>query len=531
MAKYTSDINLIKGAADAYKDWSNAPGMYAGLDKLTKAGLDMVKKAEKDQQAAELKAENANKAAKKKTDAQNDRWWKVAGGVYESAGAFQHDIEYKSTLADLEELRLDYAAAVESGSAEERSAVMIRFNTIKAEVDDFVALRETWTDPEFGLSEAMRGTDVAGGDDGRDIDFLTGLMAEKEDGIAQYSVSKNKQGVKVYTVGEVSKTMKQIKEMTIMVDNKPFAAYAQKVAEAYKIQNWDRDGVEYDIRGNVVPKTEKGLRAFLRDDGFDNGLRFIDLLNKPAAKEGGKSNRQLIEAEILGSLKLKEKFDTDDVIGISDLEWQEFTNAIIDPYHKTWEKADGTHDKELWQKTATTIAVEQLANGVENQYNKSENVIAAKAKKAAEGLEWQTKPGNYPLGSQGNMVNPATGKVEWAGYKYGRQGNLLYDDMDAMAKINRGERFVDAFKNIWTPVLDRNNKFVGYNIQDGATGDYLKIYDNKGKKTKTNALYLRNQALTWAVGKSKVHVVGEVYTINGQKHKYLGPGKGYELIN
>ena len=413
MAKYTSDINLIKGAADAYKDWSNVPGMYAGLDKLTKAGLDMVEKAEKDQQAAELKAENANKAAKKKTDAQNDRWWKVAGGVYESAGAFQHDIEYKSTLADLEELRLDYAAAVESGSAEERSDVMIRFNNIKSEVDEFVALRKAWTDPEFGLSEAMRGTEVAGGDDGRDLDFMIGLMDEK------YEVSII-EGVKTYTVGGVSKTMEDIKEMTVEKNNLPFAAYAEKVANAYKIQNWNKAGVKNEIKTNIVPGTIKGLRAFVRDKDFDGGVGFIDLLNKPAAKEGGKSNRQLIEAEILGSLNLKEQFDDDENGIISDLEWQEFTNAIIDPYHKTWEKTDGTHDKELWQEMATTIVVEQLANGVENQYNKSEKA------KAAKKAEEQNQGG--PTGR--NL--PGIGFQTWASMQ------LTYDKINSVTGIISG---------------------------------------------------------------------------------------------
>ena len=42
MAKYTSDANLIKGAATAYRNYDNVAGMYAGLDKVTKAGTDMI---------------------------------------------------------------------------------------------------------------------------------------------------------------------------------------------------------------------------------------------------------------------------------------------------------------------------------------------------------------------------------------------------------------------------------------------------------------------------------------------------------
>ena len=45
MANYISDANLIKGAATAYKNWENVPGIYAGLDKLAKAGKELTQEA------------------------------------------------------------------------------------------------------------------------------------------------------------------------------------------------------------------------------------------------------------------------------------------------------------------------------------------------------------------------------------------------------------------------------------------------------------------------------------------------------
>ena len=69
MAKYTSDANLIKGAAAAYKDWSNVPGMYKGLEDLSKAGREMTKKAIEDRDAEQEKIKKEEEEAKAKKEA------------------------------------------------------------------------------------------------------------------------------------------------------------------------------------------------------------------------------------------------------------------------------------------------------------------------------------------------------------------------------------------------------------------------------------------------------------------------------
>ena len=70
MAKYTSDASLIKGTATAYKDWSNVPGMYKGLEDLSQAGIEMAKTAATEKEAKEKKVEDENKAAKEKKQKQ-----------------------------------------------------------------------------------------------------------------------------------------------------------------------------------------------------------------------------------------------------------------------------------------------------------------------------------------------------------------------------------------------------------------------------------------------------------------------------
>ena len=358
MVKYTSDANLIKGAATAYKNWDNVAGMYKGLEDLSEAGREMAETAIKEKKEKEEKERQKIEDEKKKKDQLNKDWYDLSGEVYENAGSFMKDVEYKNTVNQLKELQLEWQKAQESGDAESMAAAKIKFNNIKSEIDDHKAFRELVADPKYGLSAAMDPSELKQGDNGEDKAFMLGFISE------EYEVSRDKKtGKKIYTVNGISKTMKQIKDMAVVKDNIPYAAYAQTVDKYAKSKTLaSRDNLEYDIRNNVVPQEINKLRAFLADDGFGNGETFLQLLNKPAAEGQKKSNRQLIEEEIIDTA-----FNGDGG-GISDDEWNNFTQAIIDPKHSFWKG-----DEKAWQKSATQIATEQLANGVENAWNANPN--------------------------------------------------------------------------------------------------------------------------------------------------------------
>ena len=51
---YSPNTALIQGAGIAYRNYDNAPGMYAGLDKITEAGTEMVEGAIKGFEAEEI---------------------------------------------------------------------------------------------------------------------------------------------------------------------------------------------------------------------------------------------------------------------------------------------------------------------------------------------------------------------------------------------------------------------------------------------------------------------------------------------
>ena len=370
MVKYTSDTNLIRGAAAAYKDYSNAPGMYSGLDQTISAGLETVETAMQGRKAEQERIKKEEEEAKAKKSKQDNEWFNISGDVYANAGSFMKDVEYKNTAASISALKEKYIAAQESGDSEEMAAVMIEFNNIKKSVDEHKAFRETITHPEYGISNAMKHSGIAPGDNGEDHDFLIGLTKE------EYTIT-TEGGKKYYNVGGVKKTMQEIQDMTILKDFKPFNRYSEFLDDYRDVKNIDKENVEYKVRNNILPSDTKGLRAFMADDGFGNGETFLQLLNKPLSKEnktaGLKSNRDLIEKELLNTI-----FNTDnDEDNISDTEWENFTNAIVDPKNKFWENNGGIKG---WEKNARTIATEQLTNGIinsnKNYFYKQEEILS-----------------------------------------------------------------------------------------------------------------------------------------------------------
>lgn len=353
MAKYTTDANLIKGARTAYKNYDNATGIYSGLDKLTEAGDVAIQERKANQKLAEdelkaekLKSEEEQKLAKAEKSAQDKAWYNISGSVYENAGSFQKDVEYKDTASSVTALKEEWMAAQKSGDAEEMAAVQIKFNNIKGEVDDHKAFRETITDPKYGLSNAMNNSGVPEGDNGEDKVFMTALVNE------EYTISRNKDGEKVYTIGDTSKTMKQIKDTAILKNNIPYAAYSQSLNKYAKAKDFNRENTEYDVRNNIVPQEVNELRAFLSDDGFGNGKNFKALLSDS-------KNKASIKSEI------DSVFNTDNTVGISDAEYNNFVEAIVDPRHKFWENNGG---EAAWQESSSRIATEQLTNGIENKW-------------------------------------------------------------------------------------------------------------------------------------------------------------------
>ena len=400
--KQGANTSLIQGAGVAYRDYSNAPGMYSGLDKIIKVGTDMSTKAMQDIEAEKLRVQQEEEDAKALKAQQDKDWYNLSGDVYANAGSFMKDVEYKDTSQRLTALKQDFIDAQNSGDPEEMAAVQIKFNNIKSDIDDHKAFRETITNPDYGLSAAMDHSGVFEGDNGEDKAFMTKLIAE------EYEI-KDIDGKKHYVIDGVAKTMKEIKEMAVVKDLVPFNKYHETRQKYSRAKNFNKEDAHFEVRNNVIPKDINGLRAFLADDGFGNGKNFTALLNDS-------KNKEAIKKEISTQL-----FDTDNSGDISDTEYDEFVLAFIDPKHKTWLQEDGTYDNAAWQNHATQIATEQLVNGMANSWNDNNQEETIKSSSSSEDFEEGT----------GNVIDTSA-----ASYETNETDVVTEDTTDVVEKLS-----------------------------------------------------------------------------------------------
>ena len=373
MAKYISDINLIRGAAAVGQ--SMLPTNLSGLDKVTQAGMGVMDEAVKGYEAEQAKIKKEAREAQAKADKLNDNWNTLASGVYESAGSFMKDVEYKDTIASVKALRQEYIDAQNSKDAEKMAEVKIKFNNINTEVAAHKEFRALLTHPEYGMSDFVEGDK---------LEYMNKFIDE------DYVIGRNDKGEKTYTIDGVSKTMEQINKMVGVKNMKPYGDYGKLVNDfSTSKTKGNRNNLLLSIRNGIVPDQENPLRAFLNDKGFGNGQTFSDLLKTDV-------NRASIEKEIMGGAFDNEE-DSKGVI--TEDEYNNFINAIVSPDNKFWKNNGGAS---AWKDQSRTIATELLANGAENAWdNNPDNKLKGNDVDGGDDKPLFNPNMYYPLGTQG----------------------------------------------------------------------------------------------------------------------------------
>ena len=122
MAKYTSDTNLIRGAAAVGQ--SMMPTDLSGLDKITKAGTDMMDKASKDVEA-EIKERDE---LKKKFDDSSE-------AVLLRSGALGGKL-YDATVEKVKKLRLSYIDGIVNKDEKQKMNAIVALNNHSIFIQD-----------------------------------------------------------------------------------------------------------------------------------------------------------------------------------------------------------------------------------------------------------------------------------------------------------------------------------------------------------------------------------------------------------
>lgn len=333
MAKYTSDARLIKGAATAYKNWDNVPGMYAGLDKTIQGGKEMAEEA-----ITDLEKD------KKEDDLIRKKFNTISAGVYEKAGGLGKD-DFTHAVGYMKELEQRHYDALKNEDAEGAASVNMDFKSYLEGVENQKNLRKDIA------GDGTKGTGMSNAVKGDDLKFITAWQEGKYKKSNNPETNEWQYTVNVDGIGEVTKTDKEIKKMAQLKNNLPFAAYKDKL-EKY-IKNGKKGNTEllaYDIRENVIPQDPNDLNAFLNDEGFAmTSGNFESVMKQP-------NNKQSFIDEINMAL-----YDTD---GDVTNDYDEFLDAITNPNNKFWE----TQGEGAWKKAATDIAAEVLTTATENTW-------------------------------------------------------------------------------------------------------------------------------------------------------------------
>ena len=342
MAKYTSDAKLIEGAAAAYKDWSNVPGMYKGLDKLTEAGMGMLKEAQVKKKLEEAKLELEKKAKELKDKLAEKKWDNQADLILQNAGTLG-DTLYNDTYDKVQEWKQTYLEGYEEKDDRKMQEALRNMNLHSAWIKGHKELNLQNADlqKQGKLSKGMKPwkKDIIGQIGGQEFT----KVSRDENGGMVFHVTKHEDYVGDLEVDENGLLMVPdavYKEMAMLKNYDVGLTYNQLGTDIKKSKNFD-DALVQNTFYEKLPDTENEFIAAMSDDVFMN-QNLKTMLNE---------SKTLTDEMLIGM-----GFDDGDRV-ISATEKANFIDAITDHEHNKFDL-----------ETSRTIMAEQLTNALRNDH-------------------------------------------------------------------------------------------------------------------------------------------------------------------
>ena len=429
MAKYTSDTNLIKGAATAYKNWDNVAGMYTGLDKVTKAGTDMVDEAvkgyEAEQERVKKEQEEAKKeqeAAKAKQDAIEKEWDDAADKVILSSGSLGDKLYNFTTDEVGEDLKKLYLEGVNEKDPKKRREAMRQLQAhstwvqnhkqmnldyahmVKgknADGSDNPGMSKYFTTNPKGMEEAHTMKQIM------DQKYTHTSRDEETGDIIFHIPADDEKGYPAKTI-----TSKEYNDMVIP-RNYSITANTEKLQKSVnQSENLDDDVAKQSISNVIDKMSERDFVASMYDDV--SGKNLIKMLD-----DRGKN----LDQEILSAID-SEVWDLDnDPKTLNKKERKNFIDAVTNPENDFFDL-----------ETSKKIMSDQIFNGVKNRHTKHWERENDKNKDKTKGLNlsygfrtWgQMKNQHDQINAGQDMIKGLDGTI------WNKQGNGAY-------KLNGGE--------------------------------------------------------------------------------------------
>lgn len=450
MAKYTSDASLIKGAARAYKDYSNDPAIYAGLNKAITQGGKMFEEQIEKRRLVEKKFDDASE------------------GVLMRSGALG-DTLYGAATDDVTKLRDMYIKGVSSRDDKMKMKAMSGLQNLSTFVQDHkktnLDIAKLRSDGDLSSYYEKSGVGK------EEANFITQILDQS------YSkVSTNKDGEKVFHVED-------LKGNKVMVSNKEYKEMASV------IKNYET--------GNGYEKTLDRLKRqeIWNQDGFSQGIKQVLARNKKQWKATAYDD---ISGTTLTKMLGREDLDQEIINTIDPDAWDDNTNGILDSEEKAnfIDAIMNVDNKFFKLEVSNKILEDELTRkGEESHTAHWQKINDEKAIKLQNAGNKQNikQQGQYAFGE---LFNPATGSyTKDTGYKLNKQGQVVFNDTGFMNDINKGIETYDKFKNKYVPQM-RKGKFTGLFAIYGVDKKLLTTVDNKMIKNKYGYSGNKN-TLTW----------------------------------
>ena len=342
MAKITSDTNLIRGAATAYRNYDNMPGMYAGLDKVTEASMDLMEKNIKQRKEVEKKFDDASESVLLKSGA-------LGGKLYES------------TIEKVKKLRELYIDGVNTRDEKKKMDAMVGLQNHSIFIQDHkktnldIADLRTKGNLSSYYEKNAKGVEKAN------------IIAQIQDQ-AYSNVTTNEEGDEVFHVKGLDDKIikvsnKEYREMSSTLRNyKTGNGYLKILNTAKKDEIFSEDMFRQGVK-QALPKTNNEWDAAAYDD--ISGTNLQDMLN----------SSETLDQEIISSLgqDAYKKFDTDGksyyedkdgnkIQGLSPTEKAAFTDAVLNTENDLFDLS-----------VSNKILEDQLTNAGRNSHGKHWN--------------------------------------------------------------------------------------------------------------------------------------------------------------
>ncbi len=328
MANRNPSTALIRGEAVARRNFDNTPGMYAGMDKLSKAGSDLMK--EVDDQNKELKLEIQRiQTINKKLDFAQSEVLKRYGGL---ATTVDREAS-KNRLLKGRKLLL-------SGNDDEANKI---FSGESEYIDRLLDVR---------LKIANNMSSATNPAEKEKLEVFLKEDYTRDDSGPEPVYTSTRDGV------EFSMTLTEMEDV--------FVPTVPQYSEAYQaVWNAEHNTAKFSentVKGKVnqaMPKKGdiKGLRAFIGDD-IRSGQNFEAMLETDSS----------LKQEINQALMEDPRFNYDeDENSISPEEFAMFKKVIVDPFAKDGNGNLFFSDTSGWEKFVRPIVLDKLYQGIENE--------------------------------------------------------------------------------------------------------------------------------------------------------------------